>query len=217
MGIFTNLFAKAPATPLSLPTTPPPTPTCSFGGALDTVGESFYGAALAATVGDAGTVNVVAVLLPEPDNPHDKDAVGVYVENRKVGHLAATTAHAHRRAIIKAWETHGVCAVEGVAIFDLARGVGQVLLEPARMGPMSQPGIAAILAQAGFYQRAGDAEGFTVRADGDRFQVFWSGSDWKGRDEAVPAMAKTLRNAGLKARVARNSRGYPYLSVTGLE
>ena len=57
----------------------------------DVVGESYYQDALAEIAGPktkAGVdLDVKARLVPEPDNPHDANAVAVYIQGRKVGHL----------------------------------------------------------------------------------------------------------------------------------
>jgi len=57
----------------------------------EVVGESYYQDALAEIAGpktQAGVdLDVKARLVPEPDNPHDANAVAVYIQGRKVGHL----------------------------------------------------------------------------------------------------------------------------------
>jgi hypothetical protein len=62
----------------------------------DVVGESHYQDALAEIAGpktEAGVdLEVKAQLVPEPDNPTDPQAVAVYIEGRKVGHLARDLA-----------------------------------------------------------------------------------------------------------------------------
>ena len=60
---------------------------------LDVVGESYYHAALAGIRaalhqgGGAFEVRAAGLLQREPDNPYDKNAIGVYVHGAKVGHL----------------------------------------------------------------------------------------------------------------------------------
>jgi hypothetical protein len=62
----------------------------------DVVGGSHYQAALAEIAGpktEAGVdLEVKAQLVPEPDNPTDPQAVAVYIQGRKVGHLARDMA-----------------------------------------------------------------------------------------------------------------------------
>ena len=57
----------------------------------DVVGESYYQDALEAIAGpktkSGVELEVKARLVPEPENPHDANAVAVYIEGRKVGHL----------------------------------------------------------------------------------------------------------------------------------
>jgi ABC-type transport system substrate-binding protein len=77
----------------------------------------------------------------------------------------------------------------------------------------SRESIAEVLGGAGF-AAADNSEGFGVRHEGDRLKVFWVRSDQSGREANVPAMAKALRDFGMKARVAREDN-YPYVSVTG--
>lgn len=78
-------------------------------GHFDTevVGESFYAEAFeelfrAHGVGDRDAEWFGDALLKlEPDNPHDRNAVGVYLEGRKVGHLSREMARDFRQAIVR--------------------------------------------------------------------------------------------------------------------
>lgn len=69
-------------------------------GEFDTevVGESFYQETLLEIAGpktqEEADLSVEAVLIPEPDNPHDRNAVGVYIDGKKVGHLSKSDAAA---------------------------------------------------------------------------------------------------------------------------
>lgn len=61
------------------------------------VGESFYQDALRATsrassVGPEGRPEFTAVLVREPDNPYDKNAIAVYSTEGKIGHLSREAA-----------------------------------------------------------------------------------------------------------------------------
>jgi hypothetical protein len=62
------------------------------------VGESHYRDAIAQVVGirTSQAIKLVthAALVAEPDNPYDRNAVGVWIEGRKVGHLARADAQA---------------------------------------------------------------------------------------------------------------------------
>lgn len=63
------------------------------------VGESHYQDALRAACGSDGREEVrrecVAALVPEPDNPHDPNAVMVQIDGRLVGYLARADAVAY--------------------------------------------------------------------------------------------------------------------------
>ncbi len=63
---------------------------------LDVVGESFYQEALWAVIGGVTRERVrrdiVAMLVPEPQNQYDPNAIAVYVSGLKVGHLGSVDA-----------------------------------------------------------------------------------------------------------------------------
>ncbi|MFN3582930.1 HIRAN domain-containing protein [Phenylobacterium sp.] len=62
------------------------------------VGEAHYQAALDAICGgkceEGHELEVVAELVPEPSNPHDANAVAVFIGGRKVGYLPRDIAYA---------------------------------------------------------------------------------------------------------------------------
>ena len=66
---------------------------------MNVVGESHYQDALRAVIGGpvAGEVRhtCTAALVPEPDNPHDPNAVMVQIEGRRVGYLSRGDAVAY--------------------------------------------------------------------------------------------------------------------------
>lgn len=69
------------------------------------VGESFYQDVLEELAGgrsDASAdLECEALLVPETDNPYDVNAVGIYIEGRKVGHMDRRGAAAYRRLLKK--------------------------------------------------------------------------------------------------------------------
>jgi hypothetical protein len=76
-----------------------PTAVVLSGGLeVDVVGESHYQDALTAIVGgkrpESVRIPTQATLVPEPDNPYDPNAVAVYIDGRKVGHLPRLAAQA---------------------------------------------------------------------------------------------------------------------------
>jgi hypothetical protein len=68
------------------------------------VGEASYQDALEVIVGGRSQDSVehecVAVLVPEPDNPHDPNAVYILIDRRKVGYLPRDHAAAFKQALV---------------------------------------------------------------------------------------------------------------------
>ena len=54
---------------------------------INVAGESHYQDALRELTKGETRVGATAALIPEPDNPHDPDAVRVEIEGQKVGYL----------------------------------------------------------------------------------------------------------------------------------
>ena len=81
---------------------PPATNVVLLGGRhdLEVVGESQYQDALWRAAGgrtaERVRVEVQAVLLPEPDNLYDANAITVLIDGAKVGYLCRDDAHAYR-------------------------------------------------------------------------------------------------------------------------
>lgn len=93
------------------------------------VGESFYQADLKRIAGDHGDrsvhVEVVALLKPEDDNPHDDKAVSVWVKGYKVGHLDRDDARSFRRRLSSKKLTKQVTACSAVVMGGFTRGNGE--------------------------------------------------------------------------------------------
>jgi hypothetical protein len=71
------------------------------------VGETFYADAIRAVqVGAQPGSDLRAMLMPEPNNPHDRNAVAVYLEGRQVGHLAAAVAEHVQPALLAFERAH---------------------------------------------------------------------------------------------------------------
>lgn len=65
------------------------------------VGESYYQNALRATRatckrGPEGRLTFTAILVAEPDNPYDRNAIAVHSSRGKLGHLSRENARAYR-------------------------------------------------------------------------------------------------------------------------
>ncbi len=72
---------------------------------LKVVGESFYQEALWAIVGgrtrDLVHEDVIAILVPEADNPFDENAISVWVYLKLVGHLSREDAALYRAGLLR--------------------------------------------------------------------------------------------------------------------
>jgi hypothetical protein len=78
---------------------------------LEVAGESFHQDALEELAG-SGTeqgdrVEQLALLIPEPDNPHDPHAVGVWINRRQVGYLTRENAAVLQPAILSYHTRYG--------------------------------------------------------------------------------------------------------------
>src|SRR5260221_14774582 len=77
---------------------PPAVPVSLLGGQddLEVVGELAYQAVLwrlcGGTVGDRVRCDVVAVVVPEPTNPYDANAIAVQIDGQVVGYLPRAAA-----------------------------------------------------------------------------------------------------------------------------
>jgi hypothetical protein len=90
---------------------------------FDIVGELQYQNALAKLAGgyssDGANELCEAHLVPENDNPHDKNAVRVDIQERTVGYLSREHAKAYRKRL---GESIGRCQAEIVGGWDRGKG-----------------------------------------------------------------------------------------------
>jgi hypothetical protein len=198
------------------PTLPDPWPTTAnaqFGGELDVVGEMSHADNLTAVVGPQNqSWSGVVVLLPEPRNEFDANAISVHAEGRRVGYVPKELAANYQTRLLQMLQQQAYIAVD--ALILSGGGYWQVVLEPELLQPLSRPRLAHVLLSAGFTPRSENA-GYSLKFEDSRVRVLCTGGDANERDELVPMYAKALRDAGYKARVAREYN-YPYVSVTGL-
>ncbi|MGH3158548.1 MAG: HIRAN domain-containing protein [Streptosporangiaceae bacterium] len=104
------------------------------------VGERFYAAAIRAVhLGAQPGDDLKGMLVPEPDNPHDQDAVAVYLEGRRVGHLAASISPQVQPALFAFSRSHdGQFVAYPGRIYQLGAGPEVALFldtEPLGMAP----------------------------------------------------------------------------------
>lgn len=82
----------------------------------EVVGESYYQTDLKRIAGDEKRKRVVARLICETDNPHDKNAVRVEISGKTVGHLSRGLAPVHRRKLAEMKRGGAVVECEAVAV-----------------------------------------------------------------------------------------------------
>lgn len=99
------------------------------------VGESYYQPALCSLAkwapgGDKVSHNIVAMLVPEPDNPYDENAIAVRIEGRKVGHLSGEDAVRYGPGVRRLMAEQG----DHVALTGVIAGGGYLDGEPRLLG-----------------------------------------------------------------------------------
>ena len=79
---------------------------------LEVVGESHYQDALWRVAGGRTTervrVETQAMLVREPDNPYDANAIAVWIEGSTVGYLCRDDARAYRPGLLELEARHGL-------------------------------------------------------------------------------------------------------------
>jgi hypothetical protein len=127
VGLLNRLFGRSPS-PTAETRRPSPVPTyvtaTLYSGAetLEVVGESFYQDALWRIVGgrrsDRVRHDVVSLLVPEPDNPYDENAIKVLIDGQQVGHLSADDAAEYLPGLLGliGQSASGAVALAGVVV-----------------------------------------------------------------------------------------------------
>ena len=161
---------------------PPATNVVLFGGRhdLEVVGESQYQDALGERPAAArpSASEVQAVLLPEPDNPYDPNAITVLIDGAKVGYLCRDDAHAYRPGLLALGARYqALIALAGVVVGGGMRQDGPGLLgvwlshDPADFGltPIVPPPPAALTGS----MRTGLTEALLTDAEDDSYDLSW--------------------------------------------
>ena len=98
---------------------------------LEVVGESRYQDDLwhlvrgRADLTERVRVEIIALLVPEPDNPYDANAVGVWIDGLKVGHLSRSDAQLYQPGLLALQEKKRMpIALSGVIAGGGMRGDG---------------------------------------------------------------------------------------------
>ena len=101
---------------------------------LEVVGELAYQEVLwglsGGTVGDRIRRQIVAVLVPEPTNPYDANAIAVQIDDQVIGYLPRATAQEYLPGLQRLMSVHGgYVALRGVIV-----GGGYYDDGPGRLG-----------------------------------------------------------------------------------
>ncbi len=168
---------------------PPAVPVFLLDGQddLEVVGELAYQAALwrlcGGTVGDRVRRDSVAVLVPEPANPHDANAIAVQIDGQVVGYLSRATAQEYLPGLKHVMSVRGgYVALHGVIVggghYDDGPGRLGVWLEhdpadfgvhPASFSRPAPPGHPS----AGGVMRTGFTEAWLTDAEDDSYDLSW--------------------------------------------
>ncbi len=95
---------------------------------VDVVGESHYQEALESICGgrneDSQRQEVEAFLVPENDNPHDSNAVRIYIQDQTVGYLDRETARSFRKMMAEIGLTEVAAKCNAIIVGGWDRGGG---------------------------------------------------------------------------------------------
>lgn len=189
MGLLNRLRGEGRRSSLGEPTAPPPAQVWVLGGQddLEVVGELAYQAALwrlcGGSIGDRVRCDIVAVLVPEPANPYDANAIAVCISGEVVGYLPRVTAQEYLPGLKQAMSVRGgYVALRGVIVgggyYDDGPGRLGVWLEhdPSDFGVHPSPGSRSVppgRPGAGGVMRTGFTEAWLTDAEDDSYDLSW--------------------------------------------
>ena len=135
-----------------------------------------------------------AVLVPEPDNPYDANAVSVWANGLKVGYLSRDDARRYRPGVLALQRKHGMPialpgAIAGGGMRENGPGLLGVFLrhDPADFGFRPPP-----VPQAALQMRTGLSEAFTTEGAGSRPNLSWMRDVPSDNIRAISTLRKLL-------------------------
>ena len=173
---------------------------------LEVVGELAYQAVLwrlcGETVGDRVRYDIVAVLVPEPANPYDANAIAVQIDGQVVGYLPRATAQEYLPGLQHVMSVRGsYVALRGVIVgggyYDDGPGRLGVWLEhdpadfgvrPASFSRPAPPGHSSI----GGAMRTGFTEAWLTDAEDDSYDLSWFNDLPEADRPAITKLRKLL-------------------------
>jgi hypothetical protein len=173
-----------------------------YGGrqTLQVVGESFYADDLSMVVqalaepahyqGDRVRVPCQVIMVADTDNPHDENAISLWVAGYKVGHLSRDEAAAYRPGLLALKERHGrEIALEGVIVGT--DGIYGVFLncDPEDFGLMRTKGDQV---QREGQLRTGLSEALGTDQADDTYDLAWMDGLPSDTAKRIPKLRKLL-------------------------
>jgi hypothetical protein len=197
---------------------------------LEVVGELAYQAALwrlcGGTVGDKVRHDIVAVLVPEPANPYDANAIAVQIDGQVVGYLSRATAQEYLPGLKNVMSARGgYAALRGVIV-----GGGYYDDGPGRLGVWLEHDRADFgLPPTAFSRppgnidgvmRTGFTEAWLTDAEDDSYDLSWFNDLPEADRQAIAKLRELLaadpdpvdrhfQFAELEARLYRSRDLYP--------
>jgi len=188
MGLLDRLRGRSKSSD-SLVADPSPMPIFVLGGDddLEVVGELAYQAALwrlsGGILGDRVRADIDAVLVPEPSNPYDEDAIAVHIRGHVVGYLSRLNAQEHLPGLRRLMSFRGgYIALHGVIVggghYDDGPGRLGVWLEhdPADFGLLPVSSSRTLSPGRGNVDgvmRTGFTEAWLTDVDDDSYDLSW--------------------------------------------
>jgi hypothetical protein len=155
---------------------------------LEVVGESNYQddlwALCGGSLGDRVRCDTVAVLVPEPDNPHDANAISVRIEGKVVGYLSRQIAATYVVGLTAVMARSGAhMALRGVIVGGghYADGPGRLGVwlshDPADFGiARTRPVSARVYGVSEGTMRTGFSEAWRTDLEDDSYDLSWFSS-----------------------------------------
>ena len=149
---------------------------------LEVVGESHYQDALWRVAGgrtaERVRADVQVVLLAEPDNPYDPNAIAVLIDGAKVGYLCRDDAEAYRPGLLALEARHRASiALTGAVVGGGMRQDGPGMLGVWLLHDAADFGLAAIVppppAVLAGSMRTGLTEALLTDAEDDSYDLSW--------------------------------------------
>jgi len=160
------------------------------------VGESHYQEALrqvAGTPAKGTRVGKIALLVPEPDNPYDPNAVQVQIDAHVVGHLSREDAAAYLPGVRRLMAGGKFVALEAMVVCGGSSGVFGVFLDhdPADFGLDRATNLRSTDTGS---MRTGFSEAWMTDVEDDSYDLSWYSGLPAGDREAVVVLRQLLRD-----------------------